>query len=95
MTAHIKMIDTWMIFTMLYPFSVVTLYSLLEFLKTEDENIPIPMKEEEREWVDRRIIKTVTFLLDRGLPIIVTIFIIIFLVLGLHNSSSTVLNKTC
>ena len=38
MTAYIKMIDVWMIFTMMYPFCVVTLYSVMEVLKNKMTN---------------------------------------------------------
>ena len=32
-TAYIKMIDVWMIFTMIYPFVVVTLYAIKEVIQ--------------------------------------------------------------
>ena len=94
MTAYIKMIDTWMIFTMLYPFCVVTLYSVLQFLKTWNQNIPIPMKSEKQEWKIKKITEIVNFLLDLGLPVMVFIFLIIFWILGIKNTSSE-LDKSC
>ena len=88
------MIDTWMIFTMFYPFCVVTLYSVLQFLKTQNQNFPVPMKDGKEEWKIKKITGTVNFLLDFGLPVIVLIFIIIFWVLGIINRSSE-LKKSC
>ena len=94
MTAYIKMVDAWMIFAMFYPFCVVTLYSVLHFLKTRNQNIPIPMKSEKEEGKIKRITEIVNFLLDLGLPVIVLIFIIIFWILGIKSTSSE-FNKTC
>ena len=94
MTAYIKMIDTWMMFTMFYPFCVVTLYSLLQFLKARNQNIPMPIENEKEDWKIKKVTETATFLLDLGLPVIVLIFIIIFWVLGIKNTSSE-LNKSC
>ena len=85
MTAYIKMIDIWMIFAMIYPFCVVTLYSMLEFLKGQDQNVPVAMKIEKKTW---KIKEVVNFLLDTGLPAIVLIFIIFFWTLGIININS-------
>ena len=63
MTAYIKMIDIWMIFAMIYPFCVVTLYSTLEFLKGQDQDIPVAMKIEKRTW---KIKKVVNFVLSKN-----------------------------
>ena len=86
MTAYIKMIDIWMIFAMIYPFSIVTLYSILEFLKGQDQDIPVGMKIEKRNWKIKKVVKIINFLLGLGLPVLVIIFIIIFWILGLINT---------
>ena len=44
MTAYIKMIEIWLICALFYPFSVVTLYSLLQLMKEKGQDIPVPMK---------------------------------------------------
>ena len=85
MTAYIKMIDIWMIFTMLYPFFVVTLYSLLEFMLNTSGSVTIPD--------NGRLIAT--FMLDIGLPLLATIFILLFWVLGITNYASAELNNIC
>ena len=94
MTAYIKMIDTWMIFTMFYPFSVVILYSILQFLNTRNQDIPISMKSEENEGNIRQVTEIVNFLLDYGLPVIVLIFMMIFWILGINHTSSE-FSKSC
>ena len=88
MTAYIKMIDIWMIFAMIYPFSVVTLLAILEFLKGQDQDVPVAMKIEKRTWKIKKVVNMVNFMLDIGLPVIVTIFIIIFWILGINNINS-------
>ena len=95
MTAYIKMIDIWMIFAMLYPFCVVTLYSVLEFLKAQDQDIPVPVKNEKNKWKVTKVVKLINFLLDFGLPVIVIIFIIIFWILGINNKNSPEIRKSC
>ena len=95
MTAYIKMIDIWMIFSMLYPFSVVMLYSTLYFVKQKTQNILVPMKIETVEWKDKILPRIIIFLLDFGLPVIVIIFIIIFWVLGIINTASSKSNNSC
>ena len=85
MTAYIKMIDIWMILAMVYPFSVVTLYSMLEFLKQQDQDIPVDMKIEKRNWKIKKVVKIINFLLELGLPVLVIVFIIIFWILGIIN----------
>ena len=94
MTAYIKMIDTWMIFTMFYPFSVVILYSILQFLNTRNQDIPISMKSEENGGNIRQVTEIVNFLLDYGLPVIVLIFMMIFWILGINHTSSE-FSKSC
>ena len=95
MTAYIKMIDVWMISTMMYPFSAVSLYSVLEFLK--DENLsnsvtPVPDRESLGK---RRKMRIIAFMLDYGLPVVFVIFTIFFWVLGLINISSPALDTSC
>ena len=95
MTAYIKMIDVWMIFTMMYPFCVVALYSLLDIIKNKKTKSKTGSLDciDTRDLMNMRTIRTVTFLLDFGLPIFVIIFLIIFWIFGLTNSSE--LDKLC
>ena len=74
-----------MILAMVYPFSVVTLYSMLEFLKQQDQDIPVDMKIEKRNWKIKKVVKIINFLLELGLPVLVIVFIIIFWILGIIN----------
>ena len=95
MTAYIKMVEIWMICAMLYPFCVVTLYCLLQFLKVHDQDIPVPMKIEKVGWKNKSVRKIINVLLDFGLPFIFLIFIILFFILGLINTTSTIANNSC
>ena len=95
MTAYIKMIEIWMICAMLYPFCVVSLYSLLQFLRVQDQDIPVPMKDEKVVWKNKIVTKIVNFLLNFGLPFIFLIIIIIFFILGFINATSKVSNISC
>ena len=88
MTAYIKMIDIWMIFTMLYPFCVVALYSILQFLVAQDQDIPVAMKVDKTKWKVKGAAK-----LDIGL--IVFMFIILFWILGIINTTSVEINYSC
>ena len=89
------MIDIWMIFTMLYPFCVVTLFAILEFLKEEDQTSLTPFSDR-KDIRNNKTIRGVTFMLDYGLPITVIIFITLFWVLGLTNTSApTTIKKSC
>ena len=87
MTAYIKMIDIWMIFTMFYPFCMVTLYSVMELIRN-DEDAPLTRK---------RMITIIFLMIDYGLPTLAITFSIIFWVLGIINTTavSTALDKTC
>ena len=60
MTAYIKMIDIWMIFSMFYPFLVVSLYSIMEVLKNKKNNVKTAPGEW-REALDSMNSKTVLF----------------------------------
>ena len=95
MTAYIKMIDVWMIFAMIYPFCVVTLYSALEFLKAHYQDIPVALKIEKTEWKIKKAEGIVNQILDLGLSIIVIIFITVFFILGIINSTSAEISKIC
>ena len=75
MTAYIKMVDVWMIFTMMYPFSVVTLYSVLEYLKEDDLNTVVMLHTSTKM---RITILVVTFILHYGLPVVAVIFTVFF-----------------
>ena len=89
------MIDIWMIFAMIYPFCVVSLYSALEYLKTHDQDIPVALKIEKTKWNITRAARVVNMMLDFVLPIIVIIFIIMFFILGIVNTASAEIRKTC
>ena len=95
MTAYIKMIEIWLILALFYPFCVVTLYSLLQFMKENDQDVPVPMKATKAAWKNKTVTKVVLFLLDLGLPVIFLIFIIIFWILGIIKSTTTVAIDTC
>ena len=92
MTSYIKMIDIWFIFAMFYPFCTVMLYSVFQFLKVHDQDIPVPMKTGKVAWKNKHVTKIVNFLLDFGLPVIFLTFIIIFWILGIINTTSKVNN---
>ena len=87
MTAYIKIIDVWMIFTMLYPFCAVILYALQEFLMEMDRNIPIGFTEDKRRMMTERATLLVRFMLYKGLPLLAVIFISTFWSLGINNTS--------
>ena len=99
MTAYIKMIDIWMILMMLYPFFVVTLYTVMEVLRNNKSKIKV--KKSSGEWIDKEdqtykwTMRTVSYLLDWGLPVLVTIFIIIYWTMGLVNYASTNVDSIC
>ena len=95
MTAYIKMIEIWLICALFYPFSVVTLYSLLQLLEEKGQDIPVPMKVTKAAWTNKSVTKIVLFLLDLGLPVIFLIFIIIFWILGIIKTTSTVEIDSC
>ena len=88
MTAYIKMIDIWLILAMIYPFCIVTLFSILEYLKGKDRDIPVAMKIEKRTRQIKKAVQIVNFLLDLCLPVFFIIFIIIFWILGMINTNS-------
>ena len=95
MTAYIKMIDVWMIVMMLYPFLVVSLYTVMEVMKNSDNKIQVSKGPE--EWVVRedRSMKIVTHLLELGLPILMTFFLIVYCALGLQNAAAIHVNDLC
>ena len=97
MTAYIKMIDIWMIFAMMYPFCVVSLYSVMEALKKTKTKSQISSADCTDTWdlMNKKTIRIVTFLLDWGLPILVTIFIIVFWAAGLANYASSEIANVC
>ena len=98
MTAYIKMIEIWMIFAMVYPLCVVTLYSVLQFLKAHDQDIPVPMEMKKVGWKNKNAksaTRIVNFLLDFGLPLMFLLLIIIFFILGIINTTPTVVNNSC
>ena len=95
MTAYIKMIEIWLILALFYPFSVVSLYSLLQFLTDQDQDIPVPIEVKKAAWRYRRAKRIVLFLLDLGLPVLFLIFIIIFWILGIIKTTSAGVYDSC
>ena len=91
MTAYIKVIDIWMIVTMIYPFSIVALYSVIEFMKEDDIDTPVTLVHGTSGSGKKRAIRIIIFMLDFGLPLIIVNFIIIFWVLGIINTKEVVL----
>ena len=89
------MIDIWMIFAMIYPFCVVSLYSALEYLKAHDQDIPVALKIDKTKCRITKAARVVNLMLDFVLPIIVIIFIIMFFILGIINTASAEVRKTC
>ena len=80
-TAYIKLIDVWMIMTMMYPFSVVSLYSIIQFIRDQDNSSNVTI--DGMNWRSRIIFRSANVMLDYGLPLLVSFFIILFWSLGL------------
>ena len=101
MTSYIKMVDIWMIFMMLYPFFEVCLYTLMEVLKNRNSRIEEFKKKSTGDWINRDFKKNlmltrhVHFALDWGLPIVATIFIMLYWVLGILNTESRNVESKC
>ena len=83
---------------MLYPFFVVTLYTVREVLGNKKNTIKTKGS---GDWVNKenmiktKAVRTVTFLLDWGLPLLVTLFIIFFWLLGMINVASPDVESIC
>ena len=80
MTAYIKVIDIWMIVTMVY------CGTLLEFIKDDDIDASVTLVQGASGLGKRRAIRVIIFMLDFGLPLIIVNFIIIFWVFGIINT---------
>ena len=99
MTAYIKMVDIWMIFMMIFPFFVVSLFTIMEVMKHNNEKMKV--KKVSKGWIDEDVqnyeksMRLVSFLLDCGLVVVMAIFIIIFWAFGLNNYSSTYVDSVC
>jgi hypothetical protein len=89
-TAYIKMVDIWILFTMFYPFLSVSLYTIKELLKNK-------VKKVSGSWVedDERKIIIVDYLLSWGLPLLMSIFTIIYWTVGLLNYVYPDLHSVC
>ena len=83
---------------MLYPFFVVTLFTVREVLTNKKNTIKTKGS---GDWVNKenmiktKAVRTVTFLLDWGLPLLVTLFIIFFWLLGMINVASPDVESIC
>ena len=103
LTAYIKTIDIWMIFTMMYPFCVVTLYVLQELVMNSEPDTPVSLvgSKAKEGWngkgasMSRKILGAIRFMLDYGLPVLVIVFIVFFWGLGFNNRAQHDLHKTC
>ena len=73
---------------MIYPFSIVTLYSVIEYMKDDDIDTPVTLKQGTAGSRKKRTITVINFMLDYGLPFIIISFIIIFWVLGIINANA-------
>ena len=82
---------------MLYPFFVVSLYSIMEVLKNKKNKIETASSDwlKTGHLLNSRALKTVSFLLDWGLPLLVTIFIILYSTLGLLNYTLSQVDNIC
>ena len=73
----------------LYPFFVVSLYTIKEV--AEKNQNKTNTKEISGDWIEKKYIRktktlrTVTFLLDMGLPLLVSLLVTVFWLLGLAN----------
>ena len=98
-TAYIKKIDVWMICMILYPFFVVSLYTIKEVLEKNQNKTN--NKEISGDWIVKKDIrktktlKTVTFLLDLGLPLLVSLSVTVFWFLGLANYAYSDVVSVC
>ena len=77
------MIDIWMVFMMLYPFLIVCLYAAMELLKNRKNKV----KTSNGDWIDKLDGKMmlISNLLDFVLPLLLTIFIILYWTVGLFH----------
>ena len=94
-TAYIKMIDIWMIFSMLYPFFVVLIYAILEVLEHTQNKVKTAVGDWMIEIDQGKLLRTVSTILDWGLPLLVTTFIILYWTLGLVNYTWPDIDNIC
>ena len=81
------MIDVWMLFTMMYPFTTVSLYALIEVLSRSVENdVCIISKDDtSNETKYNGFISKIKIFLDFFLPLIAVVFICTFFGVGISK----------
>jgi hypothetical protein len=95
-TAYIKMVDIWMLFMMCYPFLIVSLYTVREVAKNQNNKVKnngCTWLEEDEE--DDRKIRNVSYLLNWGLPLFMSIFISLYWTIGMLNYFSPNMHGVC
>ena len=91
-TAYIKMIDVWMVVCILYPFTLVVLYSVQEVMKKRRSIVKNYSKQPSRKWNLEVVIEKT---LDWGLPFFAVAFTVVYWGLGLANYTWSDLSGTC
>ena len=81
-TSYVKMIDIWMIATLLYPFIQVILHTKKEILKTKIATIVSPIVSKEVN-TDKMKLKHCHFFSDWVLPLLSVLFAVGFWLLGI------------
>ena len=91
------MIDVWMLFTMMYPFSTVSLYAIIEVLSRKDENAVCDISKEKDQTENRisKIIEKINLYLNFLLPLFATLFILAFFWVGIYKSENYNNNIDC
>ena len=90
------MVDIWMVFMMFYPFLIVSLYTIREVLKNKNNKVMNKTCNwiEQNEEGDRKI-RIVGYLLNAGLPLLMSMFISLYWTIGLLNYFSPDLHGVC
>ena len=93
-TAYIKMVDIWMILMMLYPILTVSLLTARELLKNLNSTSGKSHKSSGSSRVlslqnsgDSQYLQIMSFMMDKGLPMFIIGFAIIYWTCGIINVS--------
>ena len=90
------MVDIWMVFMMFYPFLIVSLYTVREVLKNKNNKV----MNKNCNWIEQdeeceRKIRMVCYLLNAGLPLLMSMFISLYWTIGLFNYFSPDVHGVC
>ena len=93
--------DVWMIVMICYPFSMVSFFTIIKQIQMKEDDYGKQKVccsenfDEKTESISKSVLSFALWMVDQGLALLVTIFILLYFIIGILHSQTASVQNTC